>query len=82
MKSKKIKILYYAILRDQSCRKEETLETSANNAHDLYDELKNRYQFSLSTEVVHVAINNVFSDWKTDLQSGDEVVFIPPVAGG
>jgi len=29
-----------------------------------------------------VAINEDFSDWNTPLKDGDELVFIPPVAGG
>jgi len=29
-----------------------------------------------------VAVNRVYADFETDLQEGDEVVFIPPVSGG
>ncbi|MDP7399502.1 MAG: MoaD/ThiS family protein, partial [Lentisphaeria bacterium] len=29
-----------------------------------------------------VAINDAFCDWGTPLQTGDAIVFIPPVAGG
>jgi molybdopterin converting factor subunit 1 len=29
-----------------------------------------------------VAVNRVYADFETELQDGDEVVFIPPVSGG
>jgi molybdopterin converting factor small subunit len=32
--------------------------------------------------MLKVAINGEFTDWSTPLADGDEVVFIPPVAGG
>ena len=31
---------------------------------------------------LRVAINAAFADWESELRDGDEVVFIPPVAGG
>ena len=82
MEPKKIKILYYAILRDESHRSEEILETSTNTALELFEEIKKRYSFSVSKSSVRVAINNAFCGWDAHIKTGDEVVFIPPVAGG
>jgi molybdopterin converting factor small subunit len=77
-----LKIQYYALMREQAGRSEETLETSAATPADLYGELRSRYGFTLMREQLKVAINSEFSDWFRPLAAGDAVVFIPPVAGG
>ncbi|MGH8178844.1 MAG: MoaD family protein [Steroidobacter sp.] len=79
---KTIRVQYYAILREQAGRSEETLDTSAMTAADLYDELRRRHPFQLASTQLKVALNSEFSDWRTPLKHGDTVVFIPPVAGG
>ena len=77
-----LKIQYYALMREQAGRSEETLETAAATPADLYGELHARYGFTLSREHLKVAVNGEFSDWSRGLAAGDAVVFIPPVAGG
>jgi len=77
-----LKIQYYALMREQAGRSEETLETSASTPAGLYEELVARYGFTLSREQLKVAVNSEFSDWSRPLKLGDAVVFIPPVAGG
>ena len=77
-----LKIQYYALMREQAGRSEETVETTAATPADLYSELKARYGFTLSREQLKVAVNSEFSAWSTRLAAGDAVVFIPPVAGG
>jgi molybdopterin-guanine dinucleotide biosynthesis protein A len=77
-----LKIQYYALMREQAGRSEETLETSATTPADLYTELSARYGFTLSREQLKVAVNSEFSDWSRKLAANDAVVFIPPVAGG
>jgi molybdopterin-guanine dinucleotide biosynthesis protein A len=77
-----LKIQYYALMREQAGRSEETVETTAATPADLYSELKARYGFTLSREQLKVAVNSEFSTWSTRLAAGDAVVFIPPVAGG
>ena len=79
---KTIRVQYYAVLREQAGRSEETLDTFAATAADLYDELRARHPFQLSPAQLKVALNSEFSDWRTPLRHGDTVVFIPPVAGG
>ncbi|MGO9513126.1 MAG: MoaD/ThiS family protein [Steroidobacteraceae bacterium] len=76
------KIQYYALMREQAGRSEETVESSAATPADLYSELKARYGFTLSREQLKVAVNSEFSAWTRKLSAGDAVVFIPPVAGG
>jgi len=77
-----VTVQYYALLREQAGRREESLTTAARTPHELYAELSARYPFSLTPQVLRVAINTEFRDWSTPLAEGDRVVFIPPVAGG
>jgi len=77
-----LKIQYYALMREQAGRSEETLETSAATPADLYAELAARHGFTLSREQLKVAVNSEFCDWSRKLAANDAVVFIPPVAGG
>ncbi|MGH8136935.1 MAG: NTP transferase domain-containing protein [Steroidobacteraceae bacterium] len=79
---KRIKVQYYALLREQAGRSDETLVTAAHTPRELYDELKLRYPFSLAPEMLRVAVNSEFGEWANPLADGDAVVFIPPVAGG
>jgi molybdopterin-guanine dinucleotide biosynthesis protein A/molybdopterin converting factor small subunit len=80
--SMQLKIQYFALMREQAGRSDETLETSAATPADLFAELTARYGFTLSREQLKVAVNTEFSDWSRRLIPGDAVVFIPPVAGG
>jgi len=77
-----IRVQYYALLREQAGRSDETLTTGARDARELYAELSQRYPFTLSADELRVAINAEFGDWSQPLNAGDAVVFIPPVAGG
>jgi molybdopterin-guanine dinucleotide biosynthesis protein A len=79
---KRIKVQYYALLREQAGRSDEALETTARTPRELYEELKARHPFSLAPEMLRVAINAEFGEWTHTLTDGDSVVFIPPVAGG
>jgi len=79
---KRIKVQYYALLREQAGRSDESVLTAASTPRDLYNELKSRYPFSLAPEMLRVAVNAEFGEWSQRLADGDSVVFIPPVAGG
>jgi molybdopterin-guanine dinucleotide biosynthesis protein A len=81
-KAHTLRVQYYAILREQAGRSEETLDTTAATPAELYEELRKRHPFELNPAQLKVALNNDFSDWQTPLRHGDTVVFIPPVAGG
>jgi len=70
------------MLRDQRGENNETLETYAETAQQLFDHLRNQYHFTLKTQSLRVAINDEFVDWNTLIHTGDTVVFIPPVSGG
>jgi molybdenum cofactor guanylyltransferase len=77
-----LKIQYYALMREQAGRSEETLDTAAATPAALFDELAARYRFTLAREQLKVAVNSEFCDWTHKFKVGDSVVFIPPVAGG
>ncbi|MBV8910513.1 MAG: NTP transferase domain-containing protein [Gammaproteobacteria bacterium] len=79
---RRLTVQYYAVLREQAGRREESLTTAARTPRELYDELRSRHPFSLAPEMLRVAVNTEFRDWSTPLSDGDRVVFIPPVAGG
>lgn len=80
--SKRVRIVYFAILREQRGASAEMLCTDAADASALYEELRARHGFSLPATSVRAAINGVFASWEAKLADGDEVVFLPPVAGG
>ena len=56
-----LKVQYFALLREQAGRREETLESPARTPHELYAELAARYPFTLGSEMLRVAINGEFS---------------------
>jgi molybdopterin converting factor subunit 1 len=77
-----VTVQYFALLRDQAGRSEETVRTAAADAGALFAELRARHGFTLEREALKVAVNDNFATWSTALRDGDRVVFIPPVAGG
>lgn len=78
----RIHVQYYAVLREQAGRSDETLESAAATPAALYDELRARYPFQLARAQLRVAIDGEFVSWDAPLADGARVVFIPPVAGG
>ena len=78
----RIHLQYFAVLREQAGRSEETVETTAANPAELYEQVRASHGFSLPRALLRVAVNDEFRDWTAPLASGDRVVFIPPVAGG
>jgi molybdopterin-guanine dinucleotide biosynthesis protein A len=80
--SRSVRVQYFALLREQAGRSEETLTTAARTPAELYGELQTRYGFTLPIDMLKVAVNTEFGDWNQPLQNHDSIVFIPPVAGG
>jgi len=79
---RQLKIQYFALLREQAGRSEETITSGAADARALYAELSAARGLQLRPEQLRVAINEAFADWSQPLAEGDTVVFLPPVAGG
>lgn len=79
---KTVRVQYFAILREQRGQAGETLATEAADAAALYEELRAKHGFTLPVSRLRAAVNGEFAPWPAPLKEGDEVVFIPPVAGG
>ena len=77
-----VHIQYYANLREQSGINQESVTTQTKNVNEFYGELKDKYGFTLDTNVLRVAVNDEFVDWDYILKDEDNIVFIPPVSGG
>jgi sulfur-carrier protein len=77
----KVKVRYFALLREERGLAEETLPHEGT-AGELYDRLHQEHGFRLGRDRVRVAVNGEFAEHDRTLRDGDEVVFVPPVAGG
>lgn len=80
--NKTIHLQYYAILREKRGASQESIQTQATTAKQLYQELKIQHNFPLDLDSLKVAINDEFSNWDQPLKENDTITFIPPVAGG
>ena len=78
----KLKIQYFAQLKESRGCSEEELETSALTIKELYSELKEKYNFNLDYHDLKVARSDQFCSWNTSLKDGDLITFLPPVGGG
>lgn len=78
----KIKVQYFASLRDTTHIAEEDIETNAQTINDLYVEINQRYQFSLDRDYLKISINGQYVDKNNFLTDNDTVMFIPPLSGG
>jgi molybdopterin converting factor small subunit len=77
-----IRLIYFALLREERGVDAETVETMADTPRALYREMAAAHGFSLPVDRVGVAVNDRFVSWDRPLAANDTVVFIPPVAGG
>ncbi|MGQ0383434.1 MAG: MoaD/ThiS family protein [Gammaproteobacteria bacterium] len=78
----RVELRYYALFREQAGRAAESVDCGARTPAELYAELAGRHGFRLVPAQLRVAVNSAFAEWDRPLADGDEVVFIPPVAGG
>ena len=79
---KQITIRYFALLREVRGLSSETVQTQSGSAADLYSELAARHGFRLGIDHIRVAVNDEWADLDSEIENGDCVTFIPPVAGG
>ena len=73
---------YFAVFRERAGCECEPVETSAQTAAQLYDEIASRHGFADQRDRCKVAINGALASWESSLTQGDEILFFPPVAGG
>ncbi len=77
-----ITVRYFAALRDHRGISSETLDTSAASPLSLFLELSKAHSFPIAANQTRFVVNGSYVESSHPLQEGDEVVFIPPVAGG
>ena len=77
-----VRLRYFAILREHVGSSSEKRETTSTTVGELYNEIKEEKDFGLEKEFIRIALNGDFVELDCSLSDGDEIVFIPPVAGG
>jgi molybdopterin synthase catalytic subunit len=79
-----IRLLFFAVLRDITGRDELSLELAEGTTPaGIWNNL--RHEYSALASYVNppmVAVNESYAAHDLPLKDGDEVAFIPPVAGG
>ncbi len=78
----KVKVRYFAVLRDRAGVSDEVFETGPTTVRQLVDELISKRTLGLDSPLIRAAVNGRFAGDGEQLKEGDEVVLIPPVAGG
>lgn len=82
MSAKTVNVTYYAALREAAGISRETIVTELTTAETLFELLRERHGFKLQASQLRVSANSAFVPLLHELKEGDEIVFIPPVAGG
>jgi len=77
-----IRVRFFAVLREQAGTEQIEIQTSARTPTDLYRELQDSHGLTFRAVLLRAAVNERYVPMDTPLQAGDQVVFIPPVAGG
>ncbi len=77
-----VQIQYFALLREQRGRSQETVTTRCSTPAELYRELRQNHPFTLDQDRLRVAQNGEFVAWDAPLLDQAHLVFLPPVAGG
>lgn len=78
----KVRLCYFASLRDAAGTAVEEIEIGHGDAAHLYENVAERHGFVLPRARLRLVVNGEIVDWARPLQAGDEVVFLPPVSGG
>lgn len=78
----RLKVLYFASLRDAAGIASESIETSAADLSTLYEEVQVRHRLPLPSQHLRVAMDGAFARWEDVPRDGAEIAFIPPVSGG
>lgn len=80
----KIRLLHFAVLRDITGQSETELSLPAGTrAADVWKQIRSDYaQLAGYEHPPLIAVNQSYARPDTELRDGDELAFIPPVAGG
>ena len=78
-----INVMYFASLADEANCQQETVSVQQDKSLiELYEQLSQKHRFSRPQAELRVAVNDYFAKWTDQINDGDSVVFITPVAGG
>lgn len=80
----RVRLLYFAVLRDITGKSEEIIDLpDGTRAQEIWERLRNRHdQLAGYEKPPMTAVNESYVSPDELLRDGDEVAFIPPVAGG
>jgi molybdopterin converting factor subunit 1 len=80
----RIRLLYFAVLRDIIGKSEEVIDMpEGTRAQELWNRLRDKHdQLAGYDKPPMTAVNESYVPADEPLREGDEVAFIPPVAGG
>ncbi len=78
----RLKLRYFASLRDTAGTDVEEIDSAHADAIEVFESAARRHGFLLPRSRLRLAVNGQIVDWSVPLQSGDELVFLPPVSGG
>ncbi|HEX9164227.1 MAG TPA: molybdopterin converting factor subunit 1 [Thermoanaerobaculia bacterium] len=79
-----VRLLYFAVLRDITGKSEtDVLLRDGTKAVEVWESLRKQYaQLADYRTPPMIAVNESYAAPDTVLREGDELAFIPPVAGG
>ena len=80
----KIRLLYFAVLRDIAGRSDDVVELpEGTRAADVWQRLRDEHAALRDyIQPPMIAVNESYVNADEPLHDGDELAFIPPVAGG
>jgi len=80
----KVRLLYFAVLRDVTGKRDDVLELpEGTRAADVWRRMRDEHRALREyVQPPMIAINESYADAEQVLRDGDELAFIPPVAGG
>ena len=80
-----VTVFYFAQFREEAGGSRESISLPTDRqvtAGMLFDEIAAKHGFTLGRPSVRPAINGAYAQWDDRVNPDDELVFIPPVAGG
>jgi len=79
-----VKVLYFASFREKAgCDEERRQVADGSRVRDVWDLLASEVpHFAAFPKMPPAAVNQEYADADRSLRDGDELAFLPPVAGG
>jgi molybdopterin synthase catalytic subunit len=80
----RVRLLFFAVLRDIAGADQRTLDLrEGTTARDVWQALRGEFaKLADYTQPPMIAVNESYAEPDVLLRDGDELAFIPPVAGG